>query len=255
MNLNRQSPIPLWVGISVGVIVTAAIFFSAKSTTSRKHATPEPRPHLLAQTEVSGLEATPSSPSTVLSLRPPSFSTIPQSVDSPHGETDDSSESTSSRIVGDLCSDGMKNFDPGEPAVWPTYTNAEDFYSIGYPALGTFIVRYTARPKETILSWQGVGCFTVEIGYTDPNGLTFAQWLAKLDVSPGEAETTSVNDMTAVIQRKPEIGLVRVFLERMMPDGSPIIYSLDFRESDYGQIPPPFWRAMLLSFRPIPIMH
>jgi hypothetical protein len=144
-----------------------------------------------------------------------------------------------------------------DTSTWQTFTDLEDFYSIQYPSLGTFFVQYSAVPQGTRLGWEGVGDFDITVGTYQPNGVRLQDWLLKnkdidaVHAKAGEVATTTVNGMDCIIVFDSQVGRVSAYLEQDF-NGFPFIHAIDFNSYTPEYTYPPFWNAMLYTFRGLP---
>jgi hypothetical protein len=261
-SMNRNSPVPLWAVLCVGFVVLGGAYVFAQRMVAPPQpgvtvshptapqpivsATTVPSTNVLPRNSAAGTTQTTR---TEIASRPtesPASTAFNQLTPQPS-----SSDTTAHSSGSNPCTQGLAEYDFGSPSSWAAYSNPEDFYSIRYPNLGTFNVRYAARPRRTILGWNGVGCGWIEIYYIDSAGLTFRDWIAKHAPPSAGDQELRINGMNAIVEYLPQADSIQVYLERRMDDGSPLVYEVEFDGS--SQQPLPFWRDMLNSFLPLPI--
>ena len=141
--MNRNSPVPLWAVLSVGVALLGGGYLAAQTVITPHFGTRTLEPTLSSRRNASG-SATAAAPSVTPSIPSPSVaaSTVADSANEPTSSTLISGDGTAS---SEPCS-GNWNLETGrgqwnwkfstDLAQWPTYTDAEDFFSIKYPDLG-----------------------------------------------------------------------------------------------------------------------
>ena len=144
----------------------------------------------------------------------------------------------------------------GDPSTWATFTDPDDFYSIRYPNLGKFFVRYSPLPLKTILGWTN-GDFDIQIETIDPNGLSLYDWLKQdegIDVTAdhkNDIQMITINNMNGVLAFSPTSGEVIAYLEQDFYE-EPLIHVIDFTSYTHDSLYPPFWSPMLQTFEGLP---
>ena len=134
---------------------------------------------------------------------------------------------------------------------WMLFTNPEDAYSIEYPSgLGQITIDYEPVTRTSILTWDRLNGYDVEISFINPNSKSLHTWLASSGQLTENSSTLLVNGLTGIVVAP---GLVYFENDR---DGypSPVFYEINFECYAESQpcSPPPFWRAMINSFQALP---